>query len=218
MKKIKLLLVVVFALLLTGCSIYQINKLTYDQVIDLTVYDKSPESNTSMQGVKFYLPRDMRIEVSGDNNAILYSDGDKYYLYIDVISYYNKATNEYDLELSGDRIYTKEIEYQEKKGYIIITEQEENYFLEIMHNYGKIELITTKDKIKVSLAKALTILSSVTYNDKVIASLIGENSLDYDEETYNLLSPDERKANVLDYAQEYVDTEDEIPDEDIINW
>ncbi len=216
MKKCKLIVLILLVFIVTGCTTYRVDKLTYEKLVDAIIYDKTPKVNTALQGFKFYLPRDSKIISSSESNAVLYSGGTKYYLYIDLISYYNKTNNDYNLTLEGERIFTKKIEYQDKEGYIIITKQEKNYFLEIMHNYGKIEVITDEDNIKLALTKSLILLSSIDYNDKVIESLIGVNSLNYKEETYNLLSPNENRTDFLDYAEEYEDVDNELPDEDVI--
>lgn len=214
--KTKLGFIFLMLVLLTGCSNYRIEKLSYDKITDLILYDKSPKPNTSLKGFKFYLPRDMKIGTTTDNNAIIYSSGNKLYLYVDIVSYYNKVNNNYDLELEGDRIYTNIIEHQEKEGYIIITKQDDNYFLEVMYNYAKIETIACKDDLKAIYSKALIILSSIVYNEKVINSLIGDSSLNYNEETYNLISPNRSKSDFLDVVDEYEDVDNELPDEDVI--
>ena len=86
-----------------------------------------------------------------------------------------------------------------------------------MHNYGKIEVVTDEIHIKEALAKSITLLSSIEYNDKIIESLIGTNFLNYNEETYNLLSPNNSKTDFLDYVEEeYEDVDNELPDEDYI--
>jgi len=215
MKKARILIILVGLFVLAGCTSYKINDLSYEEIVDVILYEKSPKTNNALQGFKYYLPRDMKILSTVNNNEVIYSNQDKYYLYVDIVSYYNKTNNDYNLELTGNRIYTRKIDYQGKKGYVIITKQEDNCFLEVMHNYGKIELLTKEERINDALAKSITILSSIEYNDKIIDSLIGEKSLNYSEETYNL-SPSESHDNFLDYVQDYVDVDNEIPDEEII--
>lgn len=210
-------LIIIFIILTTGCTTYHIQNMSYEKIVDAILYEKNPKTNKALQGFKFYLPRDCKIVSSEGSNATFTSNGDNYYLYIDLISYYNKKNNDYNLELKGDRIFTKKIDYQGKVGYVIITKQANNYFLEIMHNYGKIEVVTDEIHIKEALAKSITLLSSIEYNDKIIESLIGTNFLNYNEETYNLLSPNNSKTDFLDYVEEeYEDVDNELPDEDYI--
>lgn len=216
MRRGKILLTIILLVLMTGCTTYHIRKLSYEQIVDAILYEKNPKTNTALQGFKFYLPRDCKIISSSGSNATFTSNRDKYYLYIDLVSYYNKKNNDYNLELEGDRIFTKKIDYQDKVGYVIITKQANKYTLEVMHNYGKIEVVTDEVRIKEALAKSITLLSSIEYNDKIIESLIGTNSLNYTEETYNLLSPNNTKTDFLDYAEEYEDVDNELPDEDFI--
>ncbi len=217
MRKKSLILIIIFIILITGCTTYHLQDMTYEKIVDAILYEKNPKTNTALQGFKFYLPRDCKITSSQDSNAIFTSNGDNYYLYIDLISYYHKKNNDYNLKLEGDRVFTKKIDYQDKVGYVIITKQEDNYFLEVMHNYGKIEVVTKENRVKEALSKSLTLLSSIEYNDKIIESLIGNNSLNYSEETYNVLSPNNSKTDFLDYVEEeYDDVDNELPDEDYI--
>lgn len=216
MKKQRLVLIIILLVLMTGCTTYRIQKMSYEKIVDAILYEKNPKTNKSLQGFKFYLPRDCKLISSSGSNATFTSNGDKYYLYIDLVSYYNKKNNDYNLELEGDRVFTKKINYQNKVGYVIITKINDNYTLEVMHNYGKIEVVTDKIHVKEALAKSITLLSSIEYNDKVIESLIGSGSLNYSEETYNLLSPNNSKTDFLDYVEEYEDVDNELPDEDFI--
>ena len=89
MKKYLLLFVSIF--ILTGCT--NIDNLNYSQVITKTLEEDSLRTNTYLQGYKLYLPQHMTLIGDLAGNDILYSYGDKYYLYVDLVSYYNKKQN-----------------------------------------------------------------------------------------------------------------------------
>ena len=209
MKKIILPLVII-VLLLTGCSVVRLNSLSLDEVIDYS-FDNIYKTNKSFKGYKIYLPNDMTMINDEKENNVFYSKGHKYYLYVDIISYYKKIVDE-------KAFYSKIINHNGNKGYVLITKQDNNYFLEVMYNYSKIEVIT--DNYKESLFKAITILNSINYNDKIIESLIGTNTINYNEEEYSYLNPSKKTSSFLEWKEmygEYKPKPNEIPDEDIIN-
>ena len=83
---------------------------------------------------------------------------------------------------------------------------------------SKIEVIT--DNYKESLFKSITILNNIKYNDKIIESLIGENTINYNEEEYSYLNPSKNTSSFLEWKEMYGDYKpepNEIPDEDTID-
>ena len=88
--------------------------------------------------------------------------------------------------------------------------------LNIYYNYAKIEVLTSD--YKMAIIKSLLVLNSISYNDKIIESMVGGNALNYDEEEFLLKQPEDKDMNQdsLQYDGDYVDTENELPDEDII--
>jgi len=63
-------------------------------------------------------------------------------------------------------------------------------------------------------------LNSINYNDKIIESLIGTNTINYNEEEYSYLNPSKNTSSFLEWKEmygEYKPKPNEIPDEDIIN-
>ena len=190
-----------------------IEQKSHDDIVYTVLNEKPLKATSAHQGYKFSAPKGMTITKDLEGNNVLVSNQDKYYLYVDLISYYNKEENDYKINEIKDAIYSTTIDQDGKKGYVLITKQNNKYLLEIMYNYAKIEIVT-KD-IKGALTKSLIILNSMKYNDKVLDTLIGENILTYNEKEYKLLGP---KANndSLEYFedQEYQDTDNELPDED----
>ena len=209
MKKIILPLVII-VLLLTGCSVVRLNSLSLDEVIDYS-FDNIYKTNKSLKGYKIYLPNDMTMINDEKENNVFYSKGHKYYLYVDIISYYKKIVNDYKINEDEKAFYSKIINHNGNKGYVLITKQDNNYFLEVMYNYSKIEVITDNYK---------EYLNSINYNDKIIESLIGTNTINYNEEEYSYLNPSKNTSSFLEWKEmygEYKPKPNEIPDEDIIN-
>ena len=87
-----------------------------------------------------------------------------------------------------------------------------------MYNYAKIEVIVDKDDINTSLGYSIIVLSSIKYNDKIIANLINKGEAEFKEEEYNIFSTVNNDSNVLKFKETYTEEEDEIiPDTDLIN-
>ena len=214
MKKYIIALIMLF--LITGC--YNIKDKDLDKLSEHILSEKTKYRNTALRGYKLYLPIGMTLTGDSHNNNVIFSGGDKYYLYVDLISYYNKSSNMYKINKESGAYFKKTIEFDDKIGYIIITEENDGkYFIEILYNYAKIEVRTSD--VREALAKSLIVLKSIKYNDKVIESLIGNNIISYDEEEFELKGPKTNHNAFLEYDEQYgtyVDTENELPDEDII--
>jgi len=217
MKK-KLIFLLSICLLLTGCAMYRVDNVTYEEITNIVFLENTPNPNTALRGYKLYLPVGMTLMSDANNNNIIYSSNNKYYLYVDLISYYNKTFIDYKIS-EQDAYFSKDLNYDNKLGYIKITEFNDKYLLEVMYNNAKIEVIT--NDLNIDLAKSLIILKSITFNDKVIESLLGNNILTYNEEELGLLGPINDSSDILKYDNhEYTDIDNELPDEyklDIIN-
>ena len=75
------------------------------------------------------------------------------------------------------------------------------YFIQFVYNYVKIEAyVPEKDLVSV-IDNMCYILRSVTYNNSVLESLIGENILNYQEEDYSLFKADSSKESYMDVAK-----------------
>ena len=212
MKKCLILVLVLFVL--TGCV--KLNDLTYDEVIDKTLKQDISKTNTNHEGYKLYIPENMTLLGDLKGNDVLYCDGDKYYLYVDLVSYYNKKQNKYNVE-KQDFVYSKDIDYDDLSGYVTLTNSKGGYLLEIMYNYAKIEVVT--NDVNKAIANSLIVLKSIEYNYKIIDSMIGSNTLVYDSELFTLLGPSNKSDNFLSYIEEYgvYDEEDYEEDEDVID-
>ncbi len=213
MKKYFLILLLVL-FCLTGCT--TINKKTPDDVVMLSL-NEVVKTNTAFKGFKLYVPTNMNVMNDKAGNVVLTTNGDKYYLYVDLISYYNKVSNDYKINEEQETFYSKILNDSEKSGYVLVTKYDSKYFVEVMYNYAKIEVIT--NNYKEALSKSLIILNNLEFNDKIIDSLVGKNILEYDEEKFNLLGPSNETTNFLEWVSydEEEENKSSILDEDIID-
>ena len=96
MKKFKsFFLLLLFMLLTTGCTVKQINKPNYASNIDDILNRKSKFTNVNAIGYQYYLPNGIVQKEVNDFNQKLNSKNNTYYLYVDLVSYYNKFKKNY---------------------------------------------------------------------------------------------------------------------------
>ncbi len=220
MKKALLLLTLTF--LLSGCM--NLKESSYEDIIASALENKKMSfHNTTSQGYNYYLPRGLIVLEDQNNNITLKSEKYNLYLYVDLISYYNKIGNNYQVNSSS--YYSQSILNNDKFGYVEINLREnDKYLIEIMYNYAKIEVIVNNKDIKEMLSYAISLLSSISYNDKIIENMIGEDILNYNENEYNIFETASSDVN-LKYDQEELEEEREkidanhsdVPDTDLIN-
>lgn len=214
----KLILLLSFVFVITGCTITELEENSIDDII-VDVFDrKSSLANTYFEGYKFYLPRGMKLLDKSDYNSKIDYSGNSYYLYIDVISYYHKVEAKFDLK--NDSYYLKQFDYNGKKGYIQINKIEDKYFLQMYFSYAKVEAYINESDIEDSIIYIGSILSSIKFNDEVLETIIGDNVLDYKEEAFHLFGSKREDSNFLDYIDEYDnynDISDDNKDEDILD-
>ncbi|MBQ9834198.1 MAG: hypothetical protein IJO33_03300 [Bacilli bacterium] len=215
MKKIVILLIALF--FMTGCT--NIKDQDYDNIIANTLNHNYKYVNVYRKGYNYYLPKGLKLLNNNDVNDIITNNKYYMYLYVDRISYYNKGVFNY--KKNNEAEYSQIYENTGKKGYLEINNYENNkYLIEIMYNYAKIEVIVDKDDINESISYAITILSSIAYNENVIASLMDEDVMNFKEEGYDIFSTISNDGNVLKYDEDLMDNDVEdnyIPDTDLIN-
>ena len=215
--KIKFSIIIFCMLLICGCQdIKNKDVPTFTNKLATQISKK----NTYRTGYKYYLPANMSIKEYSLYNEVINSKQGLFYLYIDLISYYNKTSVFY--EVSKDAHYSACLDFDGKSGYVEINLQENNqYLIEIMFNYAKIEVMVDYDNINIALSHAVSILRSVEYNDNVIANLLGEDVLNYQEEVYNIFNTTSSDSNYLKYVEEEElkeqKQEDKIKDTDLLN-
>ncbi len=212
MKKAILLLLVLF--LVTGCV--NINNSNIDTIIDDSLKTKIKMHNVTSSGYKYYLPKGISIIKEKDNNYILMDeDNHKYYLYVDIVSRYHKTESNY--EVVNDVYYSGNLNKDDKFGYLEINELSDKYFIEMMYNYSKIESFIDKDSLNKVIANISTILNSVSYNEEILNTLIGDNVLKYNEETYDIFKTKRQTGDFLDYIELYDTYVEDVKEEDVID-
>lgn len=212
MKKIFLALIVVF--FLTGCT--SIQKMSLDEIIDNNLNSNITLANEHRNGYKYYLPKGLRIINQNDYNEHIKSGDYTYYFFVDLTSYYNKVIEKFDSR--DDVYYSKAIDFKDKYGYLEVKLIKDNkYLIEIMYNYAKIEVIVRKNDINVTVANAISILSSINYNDTMVEKIVGEELSSFSELEYNIFKTT-HESNYLELVSKdvYDEQEEIIPDTDLI--
>ena len=147
------------------------------------------------------------IEYEGSNEIISHNN-DTYYLYVDYVSYYNKVVEEY--EEKTDVVYSKALKNGDSFGYIEIKNtSNDKYFIEIMYNYAKIEVIVDEKEANVAIAYATSILSSIQYQDTVLEGLMGDDALSANEVEHNIFESADTESEYLEIVEEYGTYEEE---------
>lgn len=209
----KLILIVLSLFTICGCTNIKnesISSLTKEIAVSVDEY------NTVRTGFKYYLPVGLVVDKTTLYNEVIKSTNYTYYLYVDVISYYNKTQNTY--EKNENAYYSEELKSKDKFGYIEINLKENNqYLIEIMFNYAKIEVMVDYEDINLAVDYAVSILRSIEYNDNIIANILGEDILNYQEEVYNIFNTTSSDSIYLKYEEADKNQETEEKDEDLIS-
>lgn len=216
MKKVILLITITF--FLTGCV--NIKNSSYEQIIAYALKNENIDlNNKSGNGYSYYLPTGLKIIKNNKNNTVFQNEKYRLYMYVDVISYYNKRIEGYTKNTNA--YYSSSIENGEKFGYLEINLQSnKKYLVEIMYNYAKIEVIVDECDIKDMVSYALAILSSISYNDTVLENMIGEDILNYSEVEFNIFETAKNESNLIEYDENSStseEVEEDVPDTDLIN-
>lgn len=197
MKKIFVALLMI--VLLTGCV--KVSDKSVSDLFETILYVDNNLSNAYMDGYSFYLPQGLKIINKSDYNLVIQDNNQEYYLYIDTIAYYYNTDNLYTENSS--HFYSKKFSYNDKKGYVDIVDNGNNYFVVIMYNYAKIEAYIEKESFNKSLISICQILSTIKYNNAIISNHIGNNGVTYQEEKFNIFGTEVENDNFLKYEAEY---------------
>ena len=196
----KKLLLLCSLLLLCGCSVVRIDTNSIDNIVSVVLSKNNDLYNQIGKGYKYYVPRGVTYMDTNDYNDVLYSDGNYYYLYIDVVSYYHKVVKNY--EEDPNAYYSKKIDINGKQGYLEINKQEnDRYFIEFMYNYSKIEVEADYDDINDIVLNTSYILSTVKFNDKAISAVLDDEFL-VSEEKYDIFTSKKESDNFLRLEEE----------------
>ncbi len=211
MKKKTILLLTL--ILCVGCTRID-NIEDYGIIIDKIINNNYNNQNTTSLGYTYYLPLGVSKVYDKDYNQKLKTEDTFMYLYVDAVSYYYQNNLNLLKESSNNNYYYKEIEKDNKKGYVVITNEDKDiYFIKIVYNYAKIESYVPKTKIESTLANSMIILNSINYNDNLIKKLLEEeHDLGVDKE-YKIDKPTDATSKFSEYLSEYVEEkESTVPD------
>ena len=208
------LIIAVLLFLVCGCK--DINKMSLDEITSNSLNGKKAYGNVVRIGYKYHKPALMSIISTTNSNELLRSNNNLYYLYVDTVSYLNKTNSDY--EENDISYYSKKIEHENNKGYIEINEIKDNqYLIEIMYNYAKIEVMVEESYINEAVANIMSILTSIKYNDTVIKNKLDSHVLSSYEETVDIFKTSGKNNKYLQYVDDKTYDKDVIPDMDLVS-
>lgn len=202
----KLILVLLTTLMLTGCTMVRIDTKSIDNIIGVILEKNNTLYNQVGKGFKYYVPRGVTYMDSTGYNDILYSNGIYYYLYIDAVGYIKKIENNY--EVREDIYYSKKINKNNRTGYLEIEEKDGKYLINFNYNYAIITALVNKDDINEVVLNATYILSTIKYNDKVIALMLDEDYFINREEQFTEFESKKTNNSFLLAPSELEETEE----------
>lgn len=208
----KKLILIFCLLLLSGCK----------QVVDDTNYvgkvnnclKEDIITNGVGLGYKFYVPKGVKKLKDFDYNQFFLIDDTYLYLHVDIISFYYKEELQYP---KIDNVYYYEtFEFNNKKGYILIEENEEQYYFNITYNYSKIEGYTQENNLNKIITLSSIILNNIDYNNTIIEQILKGDLGQFSEFNYEVKKPEGASSNFSQYLEEAVQSDEEgeqLPDE-----
>ncbi len=196
----KKIIIIICLFFLTGCAL-SINDMSYEEIINMNLSENNL-SNINSVGYKYYLPINFSLYQDDGYNQILLSGSNLYYMYIDVVSYHYKKDMSTEHGLDDFKYY--EFEKNGKKGYLKITKNNDNFFVELCYNYAIIEVEVKEKDLKYAVSRSTMILSSIKYNDLVIERNVVDDNTDIVENVYSIPEPENKNnnKNVLEYIKE----------------
>ena len=216
MKKI-LIVIVTILVLTTGCSnVLNLKNASVDTIVDKTINSKYKLDNHINRGFKYYLPRELAVIKQDEQNEIIKYDEYDLYLYVDLISYYNKKDVNY--EKNDNIYYSRVLLKDEKKGLVNIDVTSDEVYIKVTYNYATIETKINNEDINNVISNIMIILSSITYNDDVIENILASNSHLGKDEVVDVFDNKKNDNTYLDIEEtEYTGNEEEDYDPDVIN-
>ena len=201
--------------ILTGCT--SIQKMPLDGIIQKKIETNVTLYNKYRHGYKYYLPKGLEVVDNTDFNEVLMDDKYRYYLYVDAVSQYSKVIEKY--EVSEKSYVSMPITYRDRYGYLEINELDnDKYFIEIMYNYAKIEVIVKKKDINLAVANSIVVLNSVQFDNNILKSLLDEEISQFNEFEFNIFETSSKtETDFLQTLDGDVYEEPEVHDSDLIN-
>ena len=198
----KLILILTMLIVTTGCV--NVQNTSIENIVNEIVNNKSVIYNHNNKGFKYYLPTGMSVSYKDEYNEILKSDGYTYYLYVDLVRYYNSDKNDFDEE--GTYLSYK-FNNNDNEGIINVYYKEKNsYLVYVEYNYAKVETYVKKQDINKAIANSLVICTTIKYNKSIIQNLIG-NDLSIVEEQVNVFEIKDDSSSLLEIDDTYYEPE-----------
>ena len=193
----KKIIIIICMFLLVGCT--NINTMTLEEIIDSSISTNENLYNTNSKGYKYYLPSGFTLVEDDDFVQVLLSHKTKYYLNVDIISYYYKNS------VKDNHAYDDYLYYSFDNGYLKIRDNNDNFFVELCYNYAIIEVEVEESELRYAVSNGIAILKSLKYNDLVIEKYINDNDLESSETLYKIPEPANKNEskNILEYVEEY---------------
>lgn len=192
----KVALCVLLIMMLCGCTIVRINTSNIDTIIDVILSKENTLYNRTGRGYKYYVPRGVSYIDTDELNDKLYSNGNYYYLYVDIVSYYQKIENDYreDSSLYYSRKLNKSDGYT-YDGYLEIKEKNNLYYITFVYNYAKIETVTKKSDINNVILDSAYILATIQFNDDIVELMVNQEMAINREEKYEIFKNKDETSN-----------------------
>ena len=200
MKKI---IIIICLFMLVGCTNNNINTMSLKEIVDSSIEKSTDLYNVNSKGYKYYLPTEFTLYKDDDFIQELLSHNTKYYLNIDIVSYYYKNDMQSEHDFDDYEYFT--FSDGNKNGYLRIRKNNDYFFVELCYNYAIIEVEVEEDELRYAVSRSIDILKSIKYNELVIEKYITDNDLESKETVYKIPEPknkDESK-NILEYIEEY---------------
>ena len=210
MKKISILIIVM--LLISGCTIVRIDTKSIDNIIDVVLSKDNTLYNQIGKGYKYYVPRGVSYINTTEYNDTLYSNGNYYYLNVDIVSYYYNKSVTYTEP--NDAYYFKRIENGDKTGYVLISKVNDKYLINFSYNYASIEAMVEKDQINDIILNSSYILSTIKYNDNVIKIMLDDDYFKNKEEKYTVFESQSGNDNFFPIYDDTDSNIDEVNNEE----
>ncbi len=197
---IKKIILIICLFCLVGCT-SNINDMSYEEIIEMNLNDNNL-SNVNSIGYKYYLPINFSVYKDDTYNQTLLSDNNLYYMHVDVVSYHYKKSISTEHNYNDYKYYA--FNKNGKDGYLKITKNNDNFFVELCYNYAIIEVEVKEKDLKYAVSRGTMILSSIKYNDLVIEKNVVSDTGDIIENVYSIPEPKDKNnnKNVLEYIKE----------------
>ncbi|MBR1377027.1 MAG: hypothetical protein IJ565_04365 [Bacilli bacterium] len=200
----KILFLMITCLLITGCTVVRIDTDSIANITGVILEKDNSLYNHVGKGYKYYIPKGVTYIDTIGLNDMLYSNGNYYYLYIDAPGYINNIEPVY--EEDSNLYYSKKIDINGKIGYLEIKEVDKQYLIKFVYNYASFEALVDEKNINEVVTNASYILSTVKYNDKVIALMLNSDYFTNREEQYKEFTSKKSSGNFLKAPDENIET------------